>query len=114
MGSSDSAINNPPHQCDSDDTLVNPDPAEGGIIAGVKNQLNSMTGGKSIAELQDQAAVIAGEKATAVKETVMDSAIPAAGEALQNVGNKVRKLAGADYETAKETLENGLSDPDTC
>ncbi|KAJ5273442.1 hypothetical protein N7478_008567 [Penicillium angulare] len=108
MGSSDPAFNQPPQQSDSDATLVNSEPSEGGVVAGVKSQINSMTGGKSVAELQDQAVGIAKENAVAVKETVMDSAVPAAGEALQNVGNKVRELVGVEYETTKETIEEEI------
>ncbi|KAJ5108988.1 hypothetical protein N7456_005663 [Penicillium angulare] len=105
MGSSDPAFDQPPQQSDSDATLVNSEPNNGGVVEGVKSQINSLTGGKSVKELQDQAVGIAKENAVAVKETVMDSAVPAAGEALQNVGNKVRELAGVEYENAKETIE---------
>ncbi|KAJ5778207.1 hypothetical protein N7520_001453 [Penicillium odoratum] len=76
-----------------------------GILGGVTDQLNSMTGSSSISEIPGKATAVAGEKVAAVKETIIDSAVPAAGEALQNLGSQVRKLAGKAEETIEEDLD---------
>ncbi|KAJ5734395.1 hypothetical protein N7493_003181 [Penicillium malachiteum] len=109
MGStSDSFSNDTIPQKHEQDTTIDPDPDQNGGFTGVKSQLDSLAGPSSAGELKDQALAVAGEKATALKEVVIDGAIHVAGEALQSIGTRIRDLAGGVEEVVEETLE----DPD--
>ncbi|KAJ5631500.1 uncharacterized protein N7484_011600 [Penicillium longicatenatum] len=75
------------------------------VYDGVKSQLDTLTGGSSISEIPSKATAVAGETAATIKETVIDKAVPAAGEALQNLGNQIRNLTGEVEETIEEDLD---------
>ncbi|KAF3386220.1 hypothetical protein F1880_000861 [Penicillium rolfsii] len=70
------------------------DSNEGGVLASVQQQVNSIRGGESITAFQQNATTLASEKITGVKETVVDDIIPAAGEALQSAQKSIYSLAG--------------------
>lgn len=108
MGSTADSASNDSVQRQDMDPGVGPEPSGSGILDGVKNQVNSIDG-SAAAEFKDQAMALVGEKATAIKETVVDGAVPAAGEALQNVGNQIRDLANGMTQEVKETVEEGQS-----
>ncbi|KAJ5935214.1 hypothetical protein N7466_004761 [Penicillium verhagenii] len=76
-----------------------------GALGDVKTRLNNMTGGSSISEISSRATAVAGEKVVALKDTVMENAVPAAGEALQSLGGRIRNLAGEVEETVEEDLD---------
>lgn len=74
------------------------------VHGGVKAQLDPLTGGSSISEIPSKAAAVAGETAATIKETVVDKAVPAAGEVLQTLGSQIRNLAGQVEETVEEGM----------
>lgn len=85
----------------------------GGILGAAKGQIDSLTGGVSVAEMKDNVAGAAGEKVTRVKETVLDDAVPAATGALQSAQDKIRSLAGGhDSEQGTWYSEYALWDID--
>ena len=61
-----------------------------GVLASVKHQIDSVTGGAPLSEIPGKVTAVAGEKAHGVKETV----VPAAGEALQKAQGQIQSLAG--------------------
>lgn len=67
-----------------------------GILAGAKQQIDSLTGGASITGIKDNVAGAAGERLTGVKETVLDGAVPTATGALQTAQDKIRSLTGGN------------------
>jgi hypothetical protein len=69
------------------------DSKDEGILADVQAQINSVTGGASITEIQQNITTVAGEKAHAVKDTVVNDIVPAASEALQSAQESIRTLA---------------------
>ncbi|KAJ6015550.1 hypothetical protein N7540_010141 [Penicillium herquei] len=109
MGStSDSFSNDSIPQQHEQDTTIDSEYQQTGVLSSVKSQLDSLAGTSSAGELKDQAVAVVGEKATALKEVVVDGAVPVAGEALQSIGTRIRDLAGGVGEAVEETLE----DPD--
>ncbi|KAJ5731249.1 uncharacterized protein N7483_005757 [Penicillium malachiteum] len=109
MGStSDSFSNDSVPQQHEQDTTIDPESKQNGVMTSVKSQLDPLTGTNSVEEFKDQAVAVAGETAAALKEVVMNTAVPVAGEALQNIGTRIRDLAGGVGEAVEETLE----DPD--
>lgn len=106
MGSTADSVSNDSVQRRDMGTGVGSEPSGSGILDGVKNQVNSIDG-SAAAEFKDQAIALVGEKAVAVKETVVHGAVPAAGEALQNVGSQIRDLANGMTKEVKETIEEG-------
>ncbi|KAJ5763272.1 hypothetical protein N7533_001953 [Penicillium manginii] len=76
-----------------------------GVLANVKEQLNSVTGGRSISEIGSEVSSIAGEKVQGAKETVL----PVAEEAIHTVQAQVRYLAGGvDTNDGNGTDTQGL------
>lgn len=59
----------------------------------MKQQIDTVTGGASITEIQQNITTVAGEKANALEETVVNDIIPAASEALQSTQESIRSLA---------------------
>ncbi|KAJ6000260.1 hypothetical protein N7481_000669 [Penicillium waksmanii] len=62
-----------------------------GVLANVKEQLNSVTGGRSISEIGSEVSSVASEKVQDAKETVL----PVAEEAIHTVQAQIRSLAGS-------------------
>ena len=60
------------------------------VLATVKHQIDSVTGGAPLSKIPSKVTAVAGEKAHDVKETV----VPAAGEALQKAQDQIQSLAG--------------------
>ncbi|KAJ5389556.1 uncharacterized protein N7496_000624 [Penicillium cataractarum] len=69
------------------------DSKDEGVLASVKHQLDSVTGGAAIAEIQQNIPTVAEEKVNALKETVINDVVPATGEALQSAQESIRALA---------------------
>ncbi|KAJ6084229.1 hypothetical protein N7486_011029 [Penicillium sp. IBT 16267x] len=88
---------------ETDALVANSESSEG--FGSVKSQLDSLTGGSSISEIPSKATAVAGQKVAVIKDTVVDKAVPAAGEALQNLGSQIRNLAGEVEETIEEDLD---------
>lgn len=65
-----------------------------GVLANVKEQLNSVTGGRSISEIGSEVSSVAGEKVQGAKETVL----PVAEEAIHTVQAQIRSLTGGTNE----------------
>ncbi|KAJ5708275.1 hypothetical protein N7488_008076 [Penicillium malachiteum] len=105
MGSTSDSFSNDSIPQQHEQATIDPEPAQNSDFPSVKSQLDSIAGTSSVEEFKDQALAVAGEKATALKEVVIDGAIPVAGEALQNIGTRIRDLAGGVEEVVEETLE---------
>ncbi|OOQ88400.1 hypothetical protein PEBR_13771 [Penicillium brasilianum] len=90
------------------------DSKDEGILAGVQQQINSVTGGASITEIQQNITTVAGEKAHALKATVVNDIVPAASEALQSAQESIRTLTekATNGNDAQEENETDPSHPD--
>ena len=85
---------------ETNDTITPTEPSEG-VLAGVKQQINSITGGSSVSEIQEKVTTIAGEKINDMKETV----VPAAEEVLQNMQAQIRDLGSGKSEIVEGTID---------
>lgn len=74
-----------------------------GVFANVKEQLNSVTGGRSISEIGSEVSSVAGEKVQGAKETVL----PVAEGAIHTVQAQIRSLAGGSVD---ENSGNGTQE----
>ncbi|KAJ5788322.1 hypothetical protein N7457_003312 [Penicillium paradoxum] len=83
------------------------DEGQEGVLAGIKHQLDSMTAGSSLSEIGNSVGSVVQEKAGAVKEIIMDSAVPAAQGALHTVQDQISALSGG-AKGAEETVSEGL------
>ncbi|CAI7676912.1 unnamed protein product [Penicillium pancosmium] len=72
-----------------------------GVLANVKEQLNSVTGGRSISEIGSEVSSVAGEKVQDAKETVL----PVAEEAIHAVQAQIRSLAGGTKENDGNAID---------
>ena len=64
------------------------------VLANVKNQLDSVTGGRSLSELGNEFSSVAGEKVQDAKETVL----PVAEGAIHTVQTQIQSWTGATNE----------------
>lgn len=80
-----------------DDPANNSSQSEG-ILAGAKQQVNSLAGATPATEIKDNVVGAAGEKMTGVKQTVVNDTVPAVTGALQTAQNKIRDLTGGNPE----------------
>lgn len=78
-----------------------------GVLAGIKSQIDSATGGSSISEIGNKVIAVAGEKANGLNETVLGGAVPAVGQALQSAQDQIRSLAGGGSGTGEDNSNNG-------
>lgn len=76
-----------------------------GVLAGVKQQINSMTGGASVTEIQQNITTATGETVKSLKETVVDNVVPAAGEALQSAQASISALTGKAATESEAQVE---------
>lgn len=87
---------------------VEPNESEG-VLANVKQQLNSVTGGRSVSEIGSDVSSVAGEKVQGMKETV----VPAAEDAIQTVQTRIQSLTGSidssDCNGARQGISSSLS-----
>ncbi|CAI7662970.1 unnamed protein product [Penicillium glandicola] len=79
-----------------------------GVIAGIKHQFDSMPSSSSISEFGASVGSAAQEKIVAVKDTLMEGALPAAQGALRTVQSHIRSISGGSNEV-EETVSEGLS-----
>jgi hypothetical protein len=82
-----------------------------GVLASAKQQINSMTGGASVTDIQQNFTTAAGEKAAVLKETVVENVMPAAGEALQSAQQSLQTLASKAIPESNSQGENGMFIP---
>jgi hypothetical protein len=101
----DSSVSREQRNQAEEETVVNTDQGdqkEEGVIAGLKNRIDSMASGSSMAELGNSVSAVAQDSAGAVKETVMES-VP---QALHTVQDQIYALASgakAVEETVSES-----------
>ncbi|KAJ5565045.1 hypothetical protein N7513_001287 [Penicillium frequentans] len=88
---------------ETDASVTNPESSD--VYGGVKAQLDPLTEGNLISEFPSKATAVAGETASTIKDIVVEKAVPAAEEALQNLGSQIRNLAGQVEETVEEDLD---------
>jgi hypothetical protein len=79
-----------------------------GALAGVKQQINSMTGGASVTEIQQNITTATGETVKSLKETVVDNVVPVAGEALQSAQASISALAGKAATESEAEVEKSM------
>lgn len=84
------------------------EPNSEGVLAGVKQQINSITGGASVTDIRQNTATVAGEKVNGLKETVVDNVVPAAGDALQSAQERISALAGKVTTGSESQVEKGM------
>lgn len=67
-------------------------------MASAKSQFDSVAGGTSVpaGDVKDNVVGAAGQSLNAIRETVVDGAVPAAKETLQTAQNKLGSLAGGN------------------
>lgn len=107
-----SPVNRPVHRMDDPNASLSTDgsneESHGGVLAGVKHHINSMTAGVSVTEIQQNITTAAGETVNDLKETVVDNVVPAAGEALQSAQASISALAGKAATESASQVEKGM------
>jgi hypothetical protein len=83
------------------------------VLVGVQQQINTITGGASITEIQQNVIAVASEKVTGVKEAVVENIMPPAGEALQSAQKSIYTLAGKVATGSDSQGEKGMFLPCT-
>ncbi|KAJ5473424.1 hypothetical protein N7475_002990 [Penicillium sp. IBT 31633x] len=76
-----------------------------GILADMKHQLDTITSTNSVSDIGNSISSAAQENAVAVKEIIMDGAVPAAQDALHTVQDRISAISG---KGAEETEYEGL------
>ncbi|KAJ5503311.1 hypothetical protein N7463_006185 [Penicillium fimorum] len=79
-----------------------------GILAGIRHQLDTMAPGGSISEFGNSIGSAAQERIVAVKDTIMEGALPAVQEALRTVRGHIRSISGGSSKV-EETVPEELS-----
>ncbi|KAJ5090691.1 hypothetical protein N7532_009375 [Penicillium argentinense] len=97
MSSSSDSIytNSTPEQLDRNESVPVQSNESQGVLACVKEQVNSVTGGRSVSEIGSEVSTLAGEKASEVKEVI----VPAAEGALETLQARIHSLTGAENGT---------------
>ncbi|KGO60247.1 hypothetical protein PEX2_034250 [Penicillium expansum] len=78
-----------------------------GVLAGIKQQFDSMAPGGSISEFGSSVTSAAQETVVAAKDTLMEGALPAAQGALQTMQYHIHNISGGAKEV-EETVSEGI------
>ncbi|KAJ5498193.1 hypothetical protein N7453_007244 [Penicillium expansum] len=79
-----------------------------GVLAGIKQQFDSMAPGGSISEFGSSVTSAAQETVVAAKDTLMEGALPAAQGALQTMQYHIHNISGGAKEV-EETVSEAVS-----